>query len=149
MVFTNPQLLHLHYHCNILSAIRRYLCYVGLNLCNILSLVLPIFTVIISSISSSIISRLHFGFHWCVKHTLHILLTIWFYDFPMSEIIDSRVERLPAIYDLEAFSVAVIGIHFATVYALLCIYGRRKSPRWACLALGVLKVLSEGTQVET
>jgi hypothetical protein len=66
----------------------------------------------------------------------------------MSEIIDSRVERLRAIYDLEAFSVAVIGIHFATVYALLCIYGLRKSPRRACLALCVLNVLSEGTQVE-
>lgn len=144
MVLTNPQLLHLNYHCNILSAIERYLSYVGLDLCNIISLILPIFTII----SSSIISRLHFGFHGYVKHTLHILLTIWFYDFPMSEIIDSRVECLPAIYDLEAFSVAVIGIHFATVYALLCIYGLRKSPRRAGLALCVLEVLGEGTQVE-
>jgi len=66
----------------------------------------------------------------------------------MREIIDYRVERLPAIYDLEAFSVAVIGIHFATVYASLGIDCLRESPRWAGLALGVLEVLSKGTQVE-
>jgi len=144
MVLTSPNLLHLHNHCDILSAIGRYLSYVGLNLCNILSLVLPIFTII-NSISSSIISRLHFGLHGCIKHSLHILLTVWFNEFPMSEIIDYRVERLPAIYDLEAFSVAVIGIHFATVYASLGIDCLRESPRWAGLALGVLKILSEGT----
>ena len=50
MVLTNPQLLHLNYHCNILSAIERYLSYVGLDLCNIISLILPIFTIISSSI---------------------------------------------------------------------------------------------------
>ena len=136
MVLTSPNLLHLYYHCNILSAIGRYLSYVGLNLCNILSLVLPIFTII---------SRLHFGLHGCVKHSLHILLTVWFNDFSMSEIIDYRVERLPAIYDLEAFSVAVIGIHFATVYASLGIDCLRESPQRAGLALGVLEVLSKGT----
>jgi hypothetical protein len=53
----------------------------------------------------------------------------------MSEIIDYRVECLPAIHDLEAFGLAVIGIHFTTVNAELGVNGLREGPRWAGLAL--------------
>jgi hypothetical protein len=53
----------------------------------------------------------------------------------MSEIIDYRVECLPAIHDLEAFSIAVIGIHFVAVNAELGVNSLREGPRWAGLAL--------------
>jgi hypothetical protein len=92
----------------------------------ILSLALLIFTRI---------SHLGFCFYWKINHCLHILLTLCFYDLPVSEIIDYRVEYLPAIHDLEAFSIAVIGIHFVAVNAELGVNGLREGPRWAGLAL--------------
>jgi hypothetical protein len=63
----------------------------------------------------------------------------------MSEIIDYRVESLPAIHDLQVFRVAVISIHFATVNALRGINCLREGPWWAGIALGVCEVLGEGT----
>jgi hypothetical protein len=113
MVFTRPHLLHFHYHCHILSAIGCYLC-------TILFLDLVIFTFI---------SRLGFFFHGKINHCLRILLAICLYDLPMSEVIDCRVECLPAIHDLEAFRIAIISIYFATINAELGIDCLRESPR--------------------
>ena len=111
--------MHFDYHSDILSAIGCYLC-------TILGLDLVIFTFI---------SRLGFCFHGKINHCLRILLAICLYDLPMSEVIDCRVECLPAIHDLEAFSIAVIGIYFATINALRGVNCLRESSRWADLAL--------------